>query len=356
MILALGLLNIFFLDDLLSISFFRHLLASIDASHPPHPGGPGNQGPDRCSLEPIPCHSHNDYLQRRPLDDALDNGCISVEADVWFIEGELYVGHTLAELRPSRTLQSLYVEPLLQLLDSHNAGGHLKRNQSRPAPWNGVYECHPDQPLVLLIEFKSSGPEAWPHVMAQLEPLRSRGYLTAYNGSSLTRGPLTVVGTGNCPFDHVLSNDSYRDIFFDAPLDHLSTFSQTASPPPLLSLRHLRKRMKKTQQQHLQALLSSSHESFNPSNSFYASASLSDALGYVWPWQKALTNDQLRQARIQIDAAHRMGLKARYYGVPGWSSERRDRIFGQLLDQGMDMLNADDLPAARRLLTGRGSG
>ena len=71
-------------------------------------------------VSPIPCASHNDYGRKRPLVDALQWGCISVEADVWRFdnEEELFVGHNTASLNRDRTFRSLYLDPLLELLDS----------------------------------------------------------------------------------------------------------------------------------------------------------------------------------------------------------------------------------------------
>ena len=43
----------------------------------------------------------------------------------------------------------------------------------------------------------------WPAVHSRLEPLRKSGWLTYFDGKKIVRGPLTVVGTGNTPFDDV---------------------------------------------------------------------------------------------------------------------------------------------------------
>lgn len=93
----------------------------------PNFGKPGHAGEDLAhyptdatkDILPIPCHSHNDYWRRVPLFDAIHAGCISVEADVWLFEDsdELYVGHGTASLTPDRTLSSLYVNPLVDLLE-----------------------------------------------------------------------------------------------------------------------------------------------------------------------------------------------------------------------------------------------
>jgi len=47
-------------------------------------------------VTPLPlAHSHNDYDRPNPLTDALANGFTSVEADILYIYGKLYVGHNM---------------------------------------------------------------------------------------------------------------------------------------------------------------------------------------------------------------------------------------------------------------------
>ena len=41
----------------------------------------------------VPVHSHNDYWRSRPLQEALEAGCLSIEADVVVRGGTLMVGH-----------------------------------------------------------------------------------------------------------------------------------------------------------------------------------------------------------------------------------------------------------------------
>src|SRR5256885_2951300 len=53
-------------------------------------------------------HAHNDYEHPHPLFDALDAGARSVEADVFLVNGKLLVAHSWVDVRPERSLQSLY--------------------------------------------------------------------------------------------------------------------------------------------------------------------------------------------------------------------------------------------------------
>src|SRR5437773_10344211 len=75
----------------------------------------------------VHAHAHNDYEHKRPLLDALDHGFCSVEADVFLVEGDLLVGHTRKDLRPERTLEKLYLDPLRERVKANGgkvyAGG-----------------------------------------------------------------------------------------------------------------------------------------------------------------------------------------------------------------------------------------
>src|SRR5690349_308307 len=74
--------------------------------------------------KPLPhAHAHNDYEHARPLFDALDRGFCSVEADIWLVDGALLVAHDKKDLKPARTLQSLYLDPLRERTKSN--GGRV---------------------------------------------------------------------------------------------------------------------------------------------------------------------------------------------------------------------------------------
>jgi alkaline phosphatase len=57
-------------------------------------------------------HSHNDYVQARPFWEAYESGAKSIEADVYLVDGKLYVAHEKNEINPERTLEKLYLELL----------------------------------------------------------------------------------------------------------------------------------------------------------------------------------------------------------------------------------------------------
>jgi hypothetical protein len=63
----------------------------------------------------VNAHAHNDYEHTHPLKDALQNGFISVEADVHLQDGKLLVSHNRPE-KNSPTLEKLYLSPLDSML------------------------------------------------------------------------------------------------------------------------------------------------------------------------------------------------------------------------------------------------
>ena len=107
-------------------------------------------------------HSHNDFLRQTPLWDALSLGFISIEVDIYLVEGALLVSHDEEDLDATKTLQSLYLDPLRDHVRAHNG-------------W--VYPS--EHSLDLLIDIKSEGRstyEALRGVLAQYSEM-----LTTYS-------------------------------------------------------------------------------------------------------------------------------------------------------------------------------
>ena len=62
----------------------------------------------------LQCFSHNDYERPRPLFDAFSFQFNCVEADLWLIDGELYVSHDSVAPNPDITFEKLYLLPLVE--------------------------------------------------------------------------------------------------------------------------------------------------------------------------------------------------------------------------------------------------
>ncbi|KAI1437315.1 hypothetical protein GGR50DRAFT_95932 [Xylaria sp. CBS 124048] len=277
-------------------------------------------------VTPRPCHSHNDYWRKVPVYSALQAGCTGIEADVWLFKNdpELYVGHDREALTPHRTFRSLYVNPLVEILEKRNAEtlfGHNNYSQNVV----GVFETDPSQTLVLLVDIKTDGNKALDYVQDQLAPLRAGDWLTYMEDGVVHERPVTVVGSGRTPFDLLMQNSTYRDIFFDAPLNKFY------EDPDLPDVRDD----------------GDDVYVYNTTNSFYASVNFRREIGFVW---SRLSEEQLRRIRGQIKGAHKRGLKVRYWNTPPWPISLRNSIWNSLEDAGADVLNVDDLEAGAKQL------
>ena len=305
-------------------------------------------------VTPIPCHSHNDYWRRVPLYDALRWGCTGVEADVWLFDEDLYVGHSTHALTKNRTFRSMYVDPLVKMLDHKNENENstllVTTDANSTTEKSGVFDTAPRQTLVLLVDFKNNGSAIFPYVSAQLAALREKGYLTYYNGAETIEGPITVVATGNAPFDLVVANSTYRDIFFDAPLDRLALAPGTTAPGLLDQAQY-----DDANSTAPAASVSSSGQGtvgtspdshFDSTNSFYASTNFKKSIGRIW-WGR-VSPSQRALIKAQIEGAHARGLKARYWGAPKWPVALRNRVWWELVGLGVDYLNGDDLAGMTR--------
>jgi hypothetical protein len=245
----------------------------------------------------------------------------------------------------------MYVNPLISILERQNPVTEFHSSPDTPA--HGVFDTDPDQSLIFLIDFKTAGPATYHAVVEQLAPLRERGYLTHFNGEEIIRGPITVVGTGNAPFDLIDADSSYRDVFFDAPLDKLvdlSEDSDTDSDTDLSPESNTDPTLYKRANDHGQGQSGMPDKitatTFNATNSFYASVSFRAAIGFPWPFH--FTQNQMELIRRQVRIAHKHGLKVRYWALPSWPRSLRNHIWRVLALEGVDVLNVDDLVGATK--------
>ncbi|EED16695.1 conserved hypothetical protein [Talaromyces stipitatus ATCC 10500] len=324
LVVLLGLLNVFSIGlNCIYILFPEDFDDQTDAWLLPNNRLAISSDWDRPGTPLSRCHSHNDYWRDVPLKSALLAGCIGVEADIWLSDGDLLVGHNAFVLNRHETLRALYLNPLLDILHQRNTRKNtlnLPDNFDAPFPMAGVFASDPAQTLVLLIDFKTDGDKLWPYVMDQLEPLRESGFLSYFNGTVIHERPITVVATGDAPVHQIIKNDTYRDIFYDAPLDKLPL-----SP-------------------------SLNQDSLSPkydfTNSYYASVNFANAIGGLY--RNQFSQDQLTLIRAQIEAAHKRGLKVRYWGTPTWPRGLRNHVWHVLVREGVDLINVDDLTGATR--------
>lgn len=122
-------------------------------------------------------HAHNDYEHKRPLLDALDQGFLSVEADIFLVDGELRVGHNPEDLKEGRTLEKLYLDPLAE---------RVEKNRGTVYGQPGV--------MTLLIDIKAEGSKVQAELKKRLP--KYRRMLSDRSGSTINARAIQVVLSG----------------------------------------------------------------------------------------------------------------------------------------------------------------
>ncbi|GAA4668857.1 phosphatidylinositol-specific phospholipase C/glycerophosphodiester phosphodiesterase family protein [Streptomyces youssoufiensis] len=238
-------------------------------------------------------HAHNDYEHPRPLHDALAHGFTSVEADIWLVDGQLLVAHEEAELDPTRTLERLYLDPLLRRV---RAGG------------GRVYPGH-RQSLQLLIDIKNQGDATYRVLSRRLRRYRSMLSFTA--GGRVFEGAVTPVISGDRAARPAMEAERVRHAFYDGRLDDLGT-GVPASFIPLISS--------------------------NWTHSF------------TWSGVGPMPRAERAKLRQIVDTAHARRQRVRFWATPDQAGPARDAVWSELLAAGVDHLNTDDLAGLEAFL------
>ncbi|MER7245655.1 glycerophosphodiester phosphodiesterase family protein [Kribbella sp. NPDC000426] len=243
------------------------------------------QAYDAPAVRALPsAHAHNDYNHRRPLQDALDRGFNSVEADVWLVDGELRVAHDLADAKPGRNLESLYLKPLAD---------RVRQNHGQ------VYKHGRD--FQLLIDIKSDGPSTYAAVDRALA--KYRGISTRFVDGRVVEGAVTSVISGNRPLDDMKAQ-KVRFAGYDGRLGDL----QSGMPASLMPL-------------------------------------VSDNWSNVFTWRGVGPMPESEKTKLHdiVVTAHHAGYKVRFWETPDTPGATREALWRELVAANVDYINTDDL-------------
>ena len=140
-------------------------------------------------------HSHNDYANEIPFWLAYNNHFGSIEADIWAVKGDLFVAHNTADIKPERTLDMLYIQPIVKL---------FKENKGKP--WKDISST-----FQLLIDLKTTVEPTLPLLVEKLKQ-----YPDVFD-PKVNENAIRIVITGNRPEPTEFSK--YPEfIFFDGIL------------------------------------------------------------------------------------------------------------------------------------------
>ncbi len=232
-------------------------------------------GPEPLTL----VHAHNDYVHKRPLFDALDQGFCSVEADIHLVDGKLLVAHDRSAVDPARTLESLYLEPLRQRV-KHNGGR--------------VYRHGPE--CTLLIDFKTSGEPTYAVLRDVLK--KYSDILTVFRDGKKETNAVTAILTGGYSRT-ALANDSVRYAAGDGTLPDLKS-NPPANLVPWISENWSRQ--------------------------------------FKWRGTNAISEKEQQKLKSIVATAHQQGRRVRF-----WDSPDQPVFWKELLADGVDLINTDDL-------------
>lgn len=238
-------------------------------------------------------HAHNDYDHPRPLFDALDHRFGSVEADIFLVGDQLLIAHDATGLDPTRTLESLYLDPL---------AARVKANHG------SVYRGH-HRPLQLLIDIKTEGSSTYLELDRHLR--RHKHLFTTYVNGRVHPGPVTAVVSGDRAARIPMEAQTVRRAFYDGRLTDLG------GPAPA---------------------------------SFVPLISDNWTLTFTWLGQGAFPDAERLKLRSIVQQAHARGQKVRFWATPDLAGPARDALWTELLAAGVDYFNTDDLAGLEAFL------
>jgi len=239
--------------------------------------------------EPVPlvrAHAHNDYEHKRPLFDALDRGFCSVEADVHLVDGQLLVAHNRLQVKRGRTLRSLYLDPLRERVQTN--GGR-------------VYPGGPE--FTLLVEFKGDWRTSYPVLREILK--QYAGMLTTFGSGATQTNAIRAIITGH-PAKEMFAGESVRYASLDGDLADLDSGVSSDLIPWISS---------------------------NWRRSF------------KWRGSGPMPEAEKAKLKAIVAKAHQQGRRVRFWGAPD-----QPVIWGEMLANGVDLINTDDLEGAQKFL------
>jgi hypothetical protein len=231
-------------------------------------------------------HAHNDYEHTRPLFDALAQGFCSVEADIYLVDGQLLVAHNRPDVKPERTLEKLYLDPLRARAKANNGQ---------------IYPGGP--PFWLLIDVKTEAKSTY----AALHPVLERyaDILSMTTDGRFDRRAVTVVISGNTARDAIKAQHRRYAAIDGRPPD-----LDTDAPA------------------HLVPWVSESWIKI-----------------FTWNGEGAMPAAEKDALRGFVGKAHNQGRLVRF-----WATPEKSAVWQELHAAGVDLINTDKLADLRKFL------
>jgi hypothetical protein len=221
------------------------------------------------------------------LRDALEQGFCSVEADIFLVEGGLLVAHNRKDVKPERTLQALYLDPLREC---------VARNGGR------VFTNGPE--FTLMIDLKTAWTNTYPALRSVLADYAE--LLTRFRNGATQTNAVRVVISGNRSLE-MFAGETIRHAAYDGTLADLDSTAGADLIPWM---------------------------------------SANWTANFTWRGQGEMP--EFEQARLKeiVTKAHAKGRRVRFWGAPD-----RKEFWQAMRAAGVDLINTDDLAGLSRFLS-----
>ena len=236
----------------------------------------------------IHAHAHNDYEHARPLLDALDQGFCGVEADIYLVDGQLLVAHDRDKVKPERTLQALYLDPLRE---------RVKKNGG------SVFAKGPE--FTLLIDLKSDWKAVYPVLRAVLTNYAD--VLTTFRDGDKRTRAITVVISGNRSLE-MFAGEATRYAGYDGLLTDLDSTAPATLIPWI---------------------------------------SADWKMNFKWRGDGAMPEAEKTKLGEIVTKAHGQGRRVRFWGAPD-----KENFWRAMRAADVDLINTDNLAGLAQFLHG----
>lgn len=145
-------------------------------------------------------HSHNDYMQKRPLYEAIELGYGSLEIDVCLDKhNQIRVAHSTVFLSSKKTIEEMYFDPIVKMIKEKDT----------------LFKYSGSAPLTLMIDIKTQADSTYIHLKKIF--IKYASFITQYkNDQIIYWAPLKICISGNKPWSAMLK-DSLLFAKMDGP-------------------------------------------------------------------------------------------------------------------------------------------
>lgn len=231
--------------------------------------------------------SHNDYWQENPLHDALAFRFNNIEADLWLIDDEIYVGHEKPAPSPEITFEKIYLEPLKERIEQNKGKVYL----------NSL------SPFLLMADFKADGERLYEVLKKKMQPYKK--YFCRLENGFYKPGAILFFISGDRPLATLPLEDN-RMAFLDG------TFSD----------------INKNISTYLMPVISDNYQKY-----------------FTWNGRGVIPQEQYSKMKEMVERVHAEDKLFRWWGAP--ETKEAKQLFKKIK---VDLIGTDDLNLLHNIL------